>query len=153
MTKQESVSEQDTKNRTFKLTIVGFDSGLNEVLNGVHYDYRTKRIVNPVKKANDDLMIQQIRFSKELRGITLNPPIELHYAFFCKDKRRDRMNVASAFDKSFEDSLQKCGKLQNDSWDMVLNATFEFDIDKTHPRVEVAIHEISPVDPYDFKST
>ena len=50
-----------------KCTIYGFDSGLNEVLNGVHFDYRLKRVVNPVKKKNDDLMIKQIRFDSGLK--------------------------------------------------------------------------------------
>jgi len=126
----------------YEVTILGFDSGLNEVLNGVHFDYRTKRIVNPVKKANDDLMIKQLRFAQALIGKEITTPIVIHYAFYCKDKRRDRMNVASAADKSFEDALQKVGKIKNDGWNDVLNATFEFHIDKKNPRIEITITEI-----------
>lgn len=143
--KQEQHLESDLAGRTFKITIIGFDSGLNELLNGVRYDYRTKRVVNPVKNANDKLMVDQIRFAKELRGITLNPPIELHYHIYAKDKRRDRMNIGSAADKSFEDALQKCGKISNDGWNEIVNITFEFDIDKQNPRVEVTINEIKPI--------
>lgn len=121
-------------------TIYGFDSGLNEVLNGVHFDYRTKRVVNPVKKRNDETMIKQIRFAQELKDI--KTPIVIHYAFYVKDKRRDRMNIASAADKSFEDALQKCGYIRNDGWNDVLNATFEFHIDKENPRIEITITEI-----------
>ena len=123
-----------------KCTIYGFDSGLNEVLNGVHFDYRQRRVVNPVKKRNDDLMIKQIRFEKDLKNITT--PIVIHYDFYCKDRRRDRMNIASAADKSFEDALQKCGFIRNDGFNDVLNATFDFYIDKENPRIEITITEI-----------
>ena len=54
----------------------------------------------------------------------------------------DRMNVASAFIKSFEDALQKCRVLKNDGWDDVLTPTLSFDIDKQKPRVEVTIEEV-----------
>ena len=123
-----------------KCTIYGFDSGLNEVLNGVHFDYRQRRVVNPVKKRNDDLMIKQIRFAQDLKNITT--PIVIHYDFYCKDRRRDRMNIASAADKSFQDALQKCGFIKNDGWNDVLNATFAFFIDKENPRIEITITEI-----------
>ena len=124
----------------YKITIYGFDSGLNEVLNGVHYDWRMKRVVNPVKKKNDELMIKQLRFKSELKQI--QTPIVIHYAFYVKDKRRDRMNIASAFDKSFEDALQKVGFLANDGFNDVLNATFEFHVDKENPRTEITITEV-----------
>jgi len=124
---------------TYEITILGFDSGLNEVLNGVHFDFRTKRVVNPVKKANDELMIKQIRFKLKDE---IDTPIVIHYKFFAKDKRRDRLNIASAFDKSFEDALQKCGVIKNDGWNDVLNADFEFYIDKLNPRVEVIIEQV-----------
>lgn len=124
---------------THKCTIYGFDSGLNEVLNGVHYDYRTRRIVNPTKKHNDELIIKQLRF---LLKDKITVPIAIHYRIFAKDKRRDRMNIASAFDKSFEDALQKIGLIANDNWASVYNATFEFHIDKDNPRVEVEIEEV-----------
>lgn len=128
----------------YKITIYGFDSGLNEVLNGVHYDWRMKRVVNPVKKKNDELMIKQLRFKSELKSI--QTPIVIHYAFYVKDKRRDRMNIASAFDKSFEDALQKVGYLANDGFNDVLNATFEFHVDKENPRTEITITEVEKED-------
>ena len=53
----------------YHITIYGFDSGLNEVLNGVHFDYHLKRVVNPVKKKNDETMIKQLRFRSDLKEI------------------------------------------------------------------------------------
>lgn len=141
MLKQENSSEKDLGGHIYKLTITGFDSGLNELLNGVHYDYRIKKLVNPVKKKNDDLMIKQLRFSP-IRNIKLKTPIEIHYDIYAKDKRRDRMNIGSCFDKCFCDSLQKAGILSNDGWNEIVNVSFDYFIDKMNPRVEVTIEEV-----------
>ena len=124
------------------LTIRGFDSGLNEVLNAVHYDFKIKKLVNFEKKKNDNTCIRGIRASKELRDAQIKLPIVIHYKIYAKDKRRDRMNIASAFDKSFQDALQKVGLIRNDGWNEVYNATYDFAIDKTDPRVEVCIEEV-----------
>ena len=128
----------------YRITIYGFDSGLNEVLNGVHFDYRLKRVVNPVKKKNDETMIKQLRFRSDLKEI--KTPIVIHYAFYVKDKRRDRMNIASAADMSFEDALQKVGFIRNDGFNDVLNCTFEFHVDKEKPRIEITITEVEKED-------
>lgn len=150
---QENISANDTDYRTFKITIFGFDSGLNELLNGVHYDSRTRRIVNLVKRNNDDLIMKQIRFSN-LRNVRLKTPVQIHYRFLAKDRRRDRSNIAAGFIKSFEDACQKVGILENDSWEDVYESTCEFWIDKEHPRVEVEIREVSKRDdlsPFKFE--
>ena len=54
----------------------------------------------------------------------------------------DRMNVASAFIKSFEDALQKQKVIKNDGWNDVLTPTLEFEIDRKNPRVEVVVKEV-----------
>lgn len=125
----------------YKIIIKGFDSGLNELINGHLYDYRTKKYRNAVKNKNDDICCKQIKFCRELKGVHINKPIVIHYSFYAKDKRHDRMNLASAFIKSFEDSLQKCGVIKNDGWDDVLTPVLTFEIDKKNPRIEVLICE------------
>lgn len=139
--KQEKNLEQDITFRTYKFTIKGFDSGLNELLNGVHFDYKLKKIVNPVKKKNDDLMIRELRRVPELRGVKLHTPIIINYHIYAKDKRRDRMNIGSAVSKSFCDGLQKAGFIKNDGWDDIVDEVFLFDIDRLNPRIEVTITE------------
>lgn len=126
----------------YHLTVKGFTKGLNLVLSGVHYDYRTKRVYNSVKAENDKICVWAIRTSRVLRNTKITKPIVIHYKFFWANMRMDRMNIASAFDKSFEDALQKCGVLQNDGWNNVINTTSDFAIDKKNPRVEVLIEEI-----------
>lgn len=125
----------------YRITITGFDSGLNEVLNGVYYDYKTRRIYNREKKKNDDLMIRQLR-KCDFKSVKLVTPIEIRYKFYVKDKRHDRMNIASAADKSFQDALQKVGMLHNDGYDDVVGIYFDWEVDRLNPRIEVTITEV-----------
>ena len=113
------------------------------MLNGFKYDYRSKRFFNNEKRDNDFTCINGIRQS-ELRKVKIEQPIVIHYNIFWRDKRSDRMNVASAFDKSFQDALQKAGVLHNDGWKDVINATFDFQVDKDDPRVEIEIELLEP---------
>ena len=92
----------------YQVTVKGFKSGLNELIAGRMYDHRTKKYRNPIKNKNDALCVKYIKSSRSLRGVKIDRPIIIHYAFYCEDKMHDRMNIASAFIKSFEDALQKC---------------------------------------------
>lgn len=139
--KQEKNLEQDITFRTFKFTIKGFDSGLNELLNGVHFDYKLKKIVNPEKKKNEGIMLRALRRVPELSGVKIHTPITIHYDIYAKDKRRDRMNIGSCFDKCFCDILQKAGFIENDGWNDIVDVSFSYDVDKLNPRVEVTITE------------
>lgn len=121
----------------YQLTVYGFDSGLNELLAGRMYDFRTKKYRNPIKNKNDAICQKAIH--EQLKGVEIDYPVEIGYHFFCKNKMRDRMNVGSAFIKSFEDALQKENVLSNDGWDDVLTPKLEFDIDKENPRIEIFI--------------
>lgn len=138
----------------YHLTITGFSRGLNQVLSGVHFDWKTKKVFNTVKAENDKICIWGIRQNKALRNVTIQHPIVIHYKVYWKDKKSDRMNIGSAFDKSFQDALQKMNILKNDGWNDVINATFDFDIDRENPRIEVIIEELKePIyEVYDWKS-
>lgn len=126
----------------YHVTVKEFKSGLNELLGGRMYDHRTKKYRNSEKSKNDAICAKYIKLSKDLRGVKIDRPVIIHYEFYCENKMHDRMNVASAFIKSFEDALQKCRVLKNDGWDDVLTPTLSFDIDKQKPRVEVTIEEV-----------
>lgn len=128
----------------YRLTIKGWSGGLNELLNGVRYDYKLRKVVNHVKSDYEKKCMDAIRFfSGDLRGKTIKGPVVIHYRVFAKDMRHDRMNMGSAIDKAFCDALQKCGKLKNDGWNDVLGATFDYAIDRNNPRVEIAIQEVT----------
>ena len=125
----------------YQVTVKGFKSGLNELIAGRMYDHRTKKYRNPIKNKNDALCVKYIKASRSLRGVKIDRPIIIHYAFYCEDKMHDRMNIASAFIKSFEDALQKCNVIKNDGFDDVLTPTLRFEVDSGNPRIEIVIEE------------
>lgn len=122
------------------VTVLGQLSGLNELLAGRIYIPKNKRYVNRVKQNNDRQCIFYIR--EQLKGVKIEKPIAIHYDIYAQDKRHDRMNLASATDKSFQDALQLCGIIKNDGWDDVIDITFNFYIDRENPRTEVTIIEL-----------
>lgn len=126
----------------YTVTVYGYDSGLNELLNHQEkrYDPRTKRmrVYNNEKRKNDKLCVKAINES-EIKGVRIKKPIFVHYHFFCKDKMRDKTNIAYAFCKSFLDSLQICKVIPNDGWANIENVDFSFEVDKHNPRVVVDI--------------
>ena len=121
------------------VTVLGQLSGLNELLAGRIYIPKNKRYVNRVKQNNDRQCIFYIR--EQLKGVKIEKPIAIHYDIYAQDKRHDRMNIASATDKSFQDALQLCGVIKNDGWDDVIDITFNFYLDRENPRTEVTITE------------
>lgn len=114
--------------------------GLNELLAGRIYDYRTKKYRNPVKSENDKVCCRCI--NRDLKGLKLKTPIRCTYYIYAQDKMHDRGNLYSAVEKSFLDALQSCKVLDNDSWDKCYDGVFHTMIDRDFPRVEVIIEEI-----------
>ena len=131
----------------YAVTVKGYDSGLNELLNAQRQKYDPRlhkmRVFNPEKKKNDTLCSKAIRCCAELKGVTINQPIWVHYHFYCKDKKHDKTNIAYAFCKSFLDSLQVCKVIPNDGWSNIENVDFTFEIDKQNPRVVAEIEVLN----------
>lgn len=122
-------------NKTFPI------KGLNELLAGRTYDYRSKKYHNSVKSANDRVCCVAIR--RDLKGVKLKTPIRCTYFIYAQDKRHDRGNLYSATEKSFLDALQSCKVLENDSWDMCYDGVFHTMLDRGNPRVVVEIEELN----------
>ena len=114
--------------------------GLNELLNGRMYNFRTKKYQNPVKRQNDDVCLKAIK--KQLRGLVISNPIRCHFHIYAQDKKHDRSNLCSSVCKSFADSLILAGVIKNDTWDLYLDETFCTEICKEFPRIEVLIEEV-----------
>ena len=130
---------------TYRVVIANYKGtfplkGLNELLGGRMYNFRTKKYHNPVKCENDRLCLVAIR--KYLRGVHIDKPIQCKFWIYAQNKRHDRGNLCSATEKSFLDALQQAKVISNDGWDDVLDSVFHTSVCKTDPRVEVEIEVI-----------
>ena len=116
-----------------KFTIQGELPDLNTYINAE----RGNRYAGAsLKKKATDKVVWSIKESgcKEtnLKNIFLN------ITYFCKNKRKDKDNIAFA-KKFIFDGLQKAGVIKNDGFSNI-NRWFEyFDIDKENPRIYVEI--------------
>ena len=72
----------------------------------------------------------------------IRTPVRLVYRWYCKDKRKDKDNVAFA-KKFIQDGLVNAGVLKNDGWNDIEGFTDEFYVDKQNPRIEVEITSIA----------
>lgn len=129
----------------YKVVIANKDNtyplkGLNELLDGKMYNYRTKRYHNPVKASNDNICLKAIY--RCLKGVKIDKAIKCTFNIYAQDKRHDRGNLASAAEKSFLDALQLTKVIKNDGWNDVYDSEFHTYIDKKNPRIEVIIEEI-----------
>ena len=75
-----------------------------------------------------------------IRAKKLKLPITLHITWVCKDKRKDKDNVA--FGKKFIlDGMIQSGLLKNDGWSEIAGFTDSFEVDKDNPRIEIELEE------------
>ena len=114
--------------------------GLNELLGGRMYDFRTKKYKNPVKSANDAICVRAIR--KYMRGVKIDKPIQCTYWIYAQDKRHDRGNLSAAVEKSFLDALQQANVISNDGFDQVYDSIFHTSVNRNNPHIEVEIEVI-----------
>ncbi len=120
----------------YLLTIPGRLCSLNEFIKA---ERTSKYKAANIKRENEDIII--IAIMQQLRGVRIEKPVEIHYTWVEKDKRRDRDNIAFA-KKFVQDALVKSGVLKDDGWDDVFGFSDRFEIDKKNPRVEVLIRGV-----------
>jgi len=116
------------------LIIEGSLPTLNEYINAErsHYHAAAK-----MKKKTEKIIHAYILKSK-LKPIE-HYPINMDYAWFCKNKRTDMTNLRFAA-KFIEDALQSAGILRNDGWKEIGNIEDDFFVDK-NARIEVTLTE------------
>lgn len=128
----------------YRVVVKGYDSGLNELLQAQNkrWDSRLKKLIvsNPEKLKNDRLCERAIR--SQLRGVRIESPVFMRYTFYVPNKKHDRSNTFSGFIKSWEDALQHCKVIENDSYDCVLDPQIKFFVDRQNPRIEIEIVEV-----------
>lgn len=79
----------------------------------------------------------------QLRGYHAEHKVILHYYFYEQNMKRDKDNVFAFASKTIQDALQKCKVIDNDGWKNVENFTHDFFVDKSNPRIEVYIEELT----------
>ncbi len=88
-----------------------------------------------MKKANTELVTWIAKKVPEKERIFLD------ITWYCKNKRRDPDNIASAV-KFIWDGLAEAGVIKNDGWKENGVLTNKFEIDKDNPRIEIIITEV-----------
>lgn len=115
-------------------------------LNNLLADFaKAPQIGGKTKRKYKDICSWEIR--SQLRGYKAENPLILHYRFFepSKGQKRDLPNIMCMFDKCFEDALQDCEIIPDDSPKWMLNITHDFFYTDREPFVEIYIEEVKDV--------
>lgn len=78
-----------------------------------------------------------------LRGWKARKPVYMRYTWYEPNRRRDKDNICAGGRKIIQDALVKGGYLRNDGWNEIAGFSDEFRVDKSRPRIEVEIEELS----------
>lgn len=102
------------------------------VVNGLHFI-----IYNDMKKIYTKMI------SEQLKGVKFNK-VQIEFRYFKGSKRKcDRANVYSIHEKFFCDALVKCGCLEDDSDEFIIQSVYlPTKYDKEKPRVEIYVFEV-----------
>lgn len=68
--------------------------------------------------------------------------IDLDITWYCKNKRKDKDNIAVGI-KFILDGLVEAKVIKNDGWKEINNFKHTFKVDKDNPRIEVKITEVT----------
>lgn len=108
----------------YKLVIEGSLPSLNEYVN---VERTNRYAAASLKKKTQEGIIWAIRGQLPYRYF--EGPIYVTFRWYCKDKRKDKDNIAFA-KKFIFDALQEAERLKNDDWSNVVGFADEFYIDK-----------------------
>ena len=122
-----------------RLTIPGELVDLNTYINAE----RSNRYAGAKIKAEMTDYITLLAKQLKIKNRPIGAPVRLTYHWYCKDKRKDKDNIAFA-KKFIQDGLVNAGVLKNDGWNDIEGFNDRFYIDKANPRVEVEITELTP---------
>ncbi len=115
------------------LTIKGSITDLNTYINAERTHWRRAAKI----KRDDELTVW---YQIKEQALKYCPrPVQLVYRFYCKNKRKDKSNIASYAVKVIEDALVSGRIIDNDGWDDILDFSYEWEIDAENPRIEVDI--------------
>lgn len=122
-----------------KFIIQGTLPGLNDYLKAERSFHRKHSCGNDMKQQNQFLICNAIR--TQLKRLRIERPVHISYTYYEPSKRRDLDNIAGVAHKFIQDSLVKCGVLENDGWKNIKGFSDQFFIDRNNPRIEVLLIE------------
>lgn len=112
--------------------IKGSFPDLNDYINA---ERSSKFAAASIKKEWTDIVWAEAKSQKLPK---FNGPVKIDYQWYCKDKKKDKSNIAFA-KKFIEDGLVKAKVIKNDGWNDIEGFSDEFYIDKGFARVVVWI--------------
>lgn len=121
-----------------KLVIPGELVDLNTYINAE----RSNRYAGAQIKSDMTNYITLLAKRLKIENRPLRTPVRMTYHWYCKDRRKDKDNIAFA-KKFIQDGLVKAGVLKNDGWNDIEEFADRFYVDPKNPRVEVEITETS----------
>lgn len=130
----------------YHFTVPGTLPGLNDYLKAERKFTRrggsAHSVGNDMKQENQMLICNAIRM--KLKRLKIQRPVHISYRFYEPNRRRDLDNIAGVAHKFIQDSLVRCGVLENDGWDQITGFSDAFFVDRHNPRIEVIIREVEP---------
>ena len=130
----------------YHFTVPGTLPGLNDYLKAERKFTRrggsAHSVGNDMKEENQMLICNAIRL--KLKRLKIQRPVHISYRFYEPNRRRDLDNIAGVAHKFIQDSLVRCGVLENDGWDQITGFSDAFFVDRHNPRIEVIIREVEP---------
>lgn len=120
-----------------KITIPGELTDLNKFINSQRAN---KFGGNNIKQVNTDKCRNAFLLAKAA-GFKVNGPVFLKITWFCKNKRKDKDNIAFAL-KFIQDGMVAAGVIKNDGWKEIDGFSHRFEVDKDAPRIEIEVEEL-----------
>ncbi len=128
----------------YHFTVPGTLPGLNDYLEAERKFTRrggtAHSVGNDMKQENQMLICNAIRL--QMKRLKIQQPVHISYKFYEPNRRRDLDNIASVAHKFIQDSLVRCGVLENDGWEQITGFSDAFFVDRNNPRIEVTIREV-----------
>lgn len=122
----------------YTFAIPGKLPGLNDYLKAERLFSNKHSCGNDMKQQYQMLICNAIR--TQLKRLAIKVPVSIEYRFYEPNRKRDLDNIAGVAHKYIQDSLVKCGVLENDGWKNITGFSDKFYVDKHNPRIEVTIN-------------
>lgn len=121
----------------YRLVIPGKLHNLNDYISAE----RSNRYVGAqMKKADQNIIFHHAR--KQLKGVKIEKPVFMEYAWYEENRMRDKDNISSYGRKVIQDGLVRAHVLRGDGWSHIEGFSDRFEVDRESPRIEVIIREV-----------